>query len=65
MPKPGILRLDDRAFVAVVRYGDIIVWHCAFADRCPRADELSWTEVPPLHPVRPDHFVACFHPGPR
>jgi peptide/nickel transport system ATP-binding protein len=39
--------------------------HCAFADRCPRADELSWTEVPQLRPVRPDHLVACFHPGPR
>ena len=37
--------------------------HCAFADRCPRADELSWAEVPALRPVRPDHFVACFHPG--
>lgn len=32
MPEPGILRLDDRAFVAVVRYGDIGVWHYAFAD---------------------------------
>jgi peptide/nickel transport system ATP-binding protein len=39
--------------------------HCAFADRCPRADELSWSEVPELRKVRPDHFVACFHPGPR
>jgi hypothetical protein len=32
MPEPGILRLDDCAFVAVVRYGDIVVWHYAFAD---------------------------------
>jgi hypothetical protein len=32
MPEPGILRLDDRAFVAVVRYGDIVLWHYAFAD---------------------------------
>ena len=39
--------------------------HCAFAERCPRADELSWSEVPELRQVRPDHFVACFHPGPR
>jgi len=36
---------------------------CAFADRCPRADELSRSEVPELRPVRPDHLVACFHPG--
>ena len=37
--------------------------HCAFADRCPRADEQSWSEVPALRRVRPDHVVACFHPG--
>jgi peptide/nickel transport system ATP-binding protein len=39
--------------------------HCAFADRCPRADEQSWSEVPELRQVRPDHDVACFHPGER
>jgi hypothetical protein len=32
MPEPGILRLDDRGFVAVVRYGEMVVWHYAFAD---------------------------------
>jgi peptide/nickel transport system ATP-binding protein len=37
---------------------------CAFADRCPRADALTRSEVPPLREVRPDHYVACFHPGP-
>jgi peptide/nickel transport system ATP-binding protein len=37
--------------------------HCAFADRCPRADELTRSEIPPLREVRPDHLVACFHPG--
>jgi peptide/nickel transport system ATP-binding protein len=39
--------------------------HCAFADRCPRADEQSWSEVPELREVRQDHAVACFHPGER
>jgi peptide/nickel transport system ATP-binding protein len=39
--------------------------HCAFADRCPRADEQSWSEVPAFRQVRPDHSVACFHPGER
>ncbi|HZQ81717.1 MAG TPA: ABC transporter ATP-binding protein [Gaiellaceae bacterium] len=38
---------------------------CAFADRCPRADELSRSQVPELRQVRPDHLVACFHPGPE
>jgi peptide/nickel transport system ATP-binding protein len=37
--------------------------HCAFAPRCPRADELSRSEVPQLHLERPGHLVACFHPG--
>jgi len=36
---------------------------CAFADRCPRADELTRTQIPELRQVRPDHWVACFHPG--
>ena len=39
--------------------------HCAFADRCPRADELTRSQVPPLREVRPEHLVACFHPGER
>ena len=39
--------------------------HCAFADRCPRADERTHSEVPPLHEVERRHFVACFHPGPE
>jgi peptide/nickel transport system ATP-binding protein len=38
---------------------------CAFADRCPRADERTRSEVPPLHEVERDHLVACFHPGSR
>jgi peptide/nickel transport system ATP-binding protein len=36
---------------------------CAFADRCPRADELTRSQVPALREVRPQHWVACFHPG--
>jgi peptide/nickel transport system ATP-binding protein len=36
---------------------------CAFADRCPRADERSRSAVPPLEALRPQHLVACFHPG--
>ena len=36
---------------------------CVFAERCPRVDELVCRQVPPLRPVRPEHLVACFHPG--
>jgi peptide/nickel transport system ATP-binding protein len=39
--------------------------HCPFADRCPRADERTRSEVPPLETVRAGHLVACFHPGAR
>ncbi len=38
---------------------------CAFAERCPRADERTTSEVPPLREVERRHFVACFHPGPE
>jgi peptide/nickel transport system ATP-binding protein len=41
------------------------IGHCAFAPRCPRADERSHTERPSLEEVRPGHLVACFHPGAR
>jgi peptide/nickel transport system ATP-binding protein len=37
--------------------------YCAFAPRCPRADERSHTERPALEEVRPGHLVACFYPG--
>jgi peptide/nickel transport system ATP-binding protein len=36
---------------------------CAFADRCPRADEVTRSQIPELREVRPGHHVACFHPG--
>jgi peptide/nickel transport system ATP-binding protein len=36
---------------------------CAFADRCPRADELCRMQVPALREMRPHHLVSCFHPG--
>jgi len=37
--------------------------HCAFAPRCPRADDLTRSQIPELQEVRPRHLVACFHPG--
>jgi peptide/nickel transport system ATP-binding protein len=38
---------------------------CAFAPRCPRADDLTRSQVPELREVAPGHRVACFHPGPE
>jgi peptide/nickel transport system ATP-binding protein len=35
---------------------------CAFADRCPRA-EPACASMPELRVVRPEHGVACYHPG--
>ena len=40
-----------------------LIQACAFAERCPRADELTRSQIPELREVRPEHFVACFHPG--
>ncbi|MGH2736586.1 MAG: ABC transporter ATP-binding protein [Actinomycetota bacterium] len=39
--------------------------HCVFAPRCPRADDRTRSELPPLVELRPDHYVACFYPGER
>ena len=37
---------------------------CAFADRCPRADELhALAGAASCARSRPEHLVACFHPG--
>jgi peptide/nickel transport system ATP-binding protein len=36
---------------------------CAFAPRCPRADDRTRSERPELREIRPAHVVACFHPG--
>jgi peptide/nickel transport system ATP-binding protein len=37
---------------------------CAFAPRCPRADDRTRSESPELREIRSAHLVACFHPGP-
>jgi peptide/nickel transport system ATP-binding protein len=36
---------------------------CAFADRCPRADEVTCAQLPALTTVGPRHRVTCFRPG--
>jgi len=36
---------------------------CAFAPRCPLADDRCRAELPLLGPIRDHHAVACFHPG--
>jgi peptide/nickel transport system ATP-binding protein len=66
VPRPGGAR-DGRLQEIPGRVPSLaqLPGHCAFADRCPRADEQSWSEVPELRRVRPDHTVACFHPGER
>jgi len=38
---------------------------CAFAPRCPRADDRTRSELPLLREIGPHHKVACFHPGPE
>jgi peptide/nickel transport system ATP-binding protein len=66
VPRPGVAR-NGRLQEIPGRVPSLaeLPAHCAFAERCPRADEQSWSEVPQLRRVRPDHLVACFHPGER
>jgi peptide/nickel transport system ATP-binding protein len=62
VPQPGIGRL--REIPGRVPSLAELPTACVFAPRCPRADELSRTEVPELREVGSEHLVACFHPGP-
>jgi peptide/nickel transport system permease protein len=35
---------------------------CAFAPRCPLADEICRSQDPPLSSLSQDHWAACWHP---
>jgi peptide/nickel transport system ATP-binding protein len=61
IPRRGVERLQE--IPGLVPALSAPVSHCAFAPRCPRADELSRTQVPEIREIRPAHLVACFHPG--
>jgi peptide/nickel transport system ATP-binding protein len=61
IPRRGVNRLQEIPGL-VPRLAEPLPY-CAFAERCPRADRRSRTEVPQLREVRPSHLVACFHPG--
>jgi peptide/nickel transport system ATP-binding protein len=61
IPRRGVERLQE--IPGLVPALSAPLTHCAFAPRCPRADELSRTEVPEIREIRPAHLVACFHPG--
>jgi peptide/nickel transport system ATP-binding protein len=61
IPRRGVERLQE--IPGLVPALSAPIAHCAFAPRCPRADDLSRTQVPELREIRPAHLVACFHPG--
>ena len=61
IPRRGVDRLQEIPGL-VPRLAEPLPY-CAFAERCPRADSRSRSEVPQLREVRPSHLVACFHPG--
>jgi len=65
IPRPGTADRDGRLREIPGRVPSLTgPWAaCAFADRCPRADELTHSQVPLLREVERDHLVACFHPG--
>jgi hypothetical protein len=50
MPEPGVPRLEGRAFVAVVRYGDIVVWHDTFAEHWFKANVTTDLDGPSWRP---------------
>jgi peptide/nickel transport system ATP-binding protein len=61
IPRRGVARLQEIPGL-VPRLAEPLPY-CAFAERCPRADDTSRSSVPELREVRPQHLVACFHPG--
>ena len=65
IPRTGAADVDGRLREIPGRVPSLAgPWQaCAFADRCPRADARTHSEVPPLREVAPSHLVACFHPG--
>jgi peptide/nickel transport system ATP-binding protein len=62
VPRPGAGRERLREIPGRVPSLAELPPACAFAPRCPRADDRSRTEQPVLREVRPQHLVACFHP---
>jgi peptide/nickel transport system ATP-binding protein len=67
IPRPGGADKQGRLREIPGRVPSLVApWSaCAFADRCPRADEKTRSEVPPWRDVGHNHRVACFHPGPE
>jgi peptide/nickel transport system ATP-binding protein len=65
VPRPGSASVDGRLQEIPGRVPSLseLPAACVFADRCPRADELTRSQQPELLEVRPGHWVACFHPG--
>jgi peptide/nickel transport system ATP-binding protein len=61
VPRPGAGRL--REIPGRVPSLSELPAGCAFAPRCPRADERC-AQLPELRNAGEEHLVACFHPGP-
>jgi peptide/nickel transport system ATP-binding protein len=65
VPRPGAASIIGRLQEIPGRVPSLseLPQACAFADRCPRADDITRSQQPELLEVRPGHSVACFHPG--
>jgi peptide/nickel transport system ATP-binding protein len=68
LPRLGLLRGQAAAGRLQEIPGIVPALHhlppgCAFAPRCPRADERCRTEMPAYEEKHGGHWAACWHPG--
>jgi oligopeptide transport system ATP-binding protein len=60
---PRVDEVDQRRLASIDGLPPVLLekpGHCPFAPRCQLAIEHCWHENPPLRPVSPEHFVACW-----
>lgn len=61
LPRPGVRLLQE--IPGRVPSLTVLPDACTFAPRCSRAEELCYAREPAFSTVRPQHAVACIHPG--
>ena len=64
VPRPGVAGVRGRLREIPGRVPSLasLPQGCAFAPRCPRADEKCRVDRPEYEHKKPDHWAACWHP---